>query len=62
MKIIVKRIDGEKTTIEVDGKCSVGNMKKLFSDKTGIPPAQIRLVFGGAPLLGRQDSDRIETD
>lgn len=51
MRIKIKRLDGEKSELEVEAKDTVRELKEKFSAKIGIAIEQLRLVYQGAPLL-----------
>eukprot|EP01059_Diplonema_ambulator_P004215 TRINITY_DN13917_c0_g1_i1.p1 TRINITY_DN13917_c0_g1~~TRINITY_DN13917_c0_g1_i1.p1 ORF type:complete len:1934 (+),score=336.58 TRINITY_DN13917_c0_g1_i1:55-5802(+) len=47
-QLFVKTLTGK--TISLDGAGTVEELKEKICDKEGIPPAQIRLIFGGRQL------------
>lgn len=51
IKIIVKKLDSKKETIEIDAELPVSALKKQLADKVGIDSRQINLIFKGKPLL-----------
>lgn len=50
LTISVKRLDGEKSIIQVQSTETIKDLKTNFGQKIGIDPVQLRLVFKGAPL------------
>lgn len=51
MKVTIKRLDGEKSSMDVEPSQTVGSMKQLFSEKMNISKQQLNLVHKGAPML-----------
>ncbi len=51
MQILIKRLDGDKKTVDVEPTTTITELKLNFGQKMGIDPKQLRLVFKGAPLL-----------
>jgi hypothetical protein len=54
MQLILKLLDGQKKTVQVESGDTILAMKQRFGEKMGIPPAQLKLIFKGAPLLDDQ--------
>lgn len=50
IKIQVKRLDGEKSEVFVSITDTILELKNKFSQKIGIDPVQLRLIFKGSPL------------
>lgn len=51
MQILIKRLDGEKKSFDVEAKDKIGVLKTFFGEKMGIPPQQLRFVSKGVPML-----------
>ena len=52
MKLIIKKLDGRKETIEVKGTDKIDKIKSIFADKVGIKKEQIRFIKKGVTLIG----------
>jgi ubiquitin len=50
MQIFVKTLSGSTITLEVEPHYTVENLHNMLQGKKGIPPDQIRLIFGGKQL------------
>eukprot|EP00347_Sterkiella_histriomuscorum_P006632 403352030 len=51
MQIFVKALTGRTITLEVEQDESIESIRAKLQDKEGIPPDQLRLIFGGKELL-----------
>ncbi|XP_070564179.1 polyubiquitin-C-like [Ptychodera flava] len=50
MPIIIKTVDGETHVLAVEASETIAAVKSRIYDKLGIPPHQVRLVYGGMHL------------
>lgn len=57
MKLIIKKLDGRKETIEVKGTDKIDKIKSIFADKVGIKKEQIRFIRKGIHLLDDETVD-----
>lgn len=54
MQIYIKTLSGTKRNLTVDTLDSIDVIKTLLQEKEGIQKNQIRLIFGGNPLVDTQ--------
>ena len=50
MQIFVKTLNGQSLSADVNFKDTIGSLKVTLEDKTGIKPAEQRLIYGGRQL------------
>jgi len=51
MQIHIKKLDGQKEDITIDGSDVVTQLIEQLGEKIGINKDQIRLIFKGKPML-----------
>jgi len=54
MRVLIKKLDGQKEPINVEETDSVGKVKEMLSEKAGVDKAQIRLILRGQPMVDAQ--------
>lgn len=50
MQIIIKTLDGQKKPFNLEPSDTVGKVKEMLAEKTGIYKEMIRLIFHGSPM------------
>eukprot|EP00462_Mataza_sp_D1_P003800 CAMPEP_0175101206 /NCGR_PEP_ID=MMETSP0086_2-20121207/7635_1 /TAXON_ID=136419 /ORGANISM="Unknown Unknown, Strain D1" /LENGTH=77 /DNA_ID=CAMNT_0016375645 /DNA_START=27 /DNA_END=260 /DNA_ORIENTATION=+ len=50
MKVVIKKLDGQKEEFSFEEKDTVKQVRTVLSEKAGLHEDQIRLIFKGQPM------------